>query len=464
MMTRCVKGFGLLLTCAAFAVLALAQPSTATPAPKRVRAKTTTKHAARKRAVAKHKPEAKPRASKTKRVAAKPKPAAPAAAAQPPVAVVDGKPITRAEMLQYGYSDYGRKILGDMMDDVLIRRAAAKDGVKVTPEEIHARIEGLGGVDAAVAKRGLSGPAALRRQIETELLLGKIVEAENVVTDKQAREYYDAHKSDYQTPGRDHLYEIVTNQATAAYDARKRVSQGESFDKVAREVSSGPDASKGGDMGWVTLADMHNDILRNVAATLKIGEISTPLLVDGKFYILMVTEKELPKSTPFAQAKPQIIEKVRADRGATPQAVLEKLRRQAKVEVLAPEYKYIEGQMAQARKVKVTANGAPVEMHLPAVMQSGHLMAPAKEIFKAMHCVVQWVPASKTMVIHRGKQVVRVTVGSDVAFVNGQATAMGIKAELRSGTVYAPPRPIAEGLGIKVKWIPVEYRLDLRSK
>ncbi len=330
--------------------------------------------------------------------------------------------------------------------------------------DVDARIKELGGPEAATAKRGLAGPGALRRQIETELLLGKLVEGEAVVTDKQAQDYYAAHKREYQSPGRDHLYEIVTDKAETAYNSRKRLSDGETFEKIAQEVSIDPSASKGGDMGWVALDQMQNEVLRNVVATLKIGEVSTPLLVDGKFYILTVSEKEMPKTQTFEEAKPEIVEKVRSERGATPEALLGKLRRQAKVEVAAPEYKYIEGELAQAREIKVTADGAPVEMKHPAIMEAGHLLAPAKELFTAVGCVVQWVPATKTMVIRYKGKAVRVTVDSDVAFVGREAVAMGVKAGMREGTMYVAPRPVAEALGLKVKWNPADYTLEIRSK
>ncbi len=466
MITRRLRGFLLLATCAAFAAMALAQP----PAPTRTPAPTPVKP----RAAVKPKPRAataskttKPK-SKAKVVVQKPapKPAVvkPVIVVAPPIVVVDGKPITKADMERYGYTDYGRKILSDMIDDQLIRRAAAKAGVQVAPEEVKVRVQELGGQQAAIARRGVAGPGALRRQIETELLLGKLADAESVVTDKQAQDYYAAHKRDYQSPGRDHLYQIVTDKAETAYNARKRISDGESFPKIAQEVSMDPSASKGGDMGWVSLDELQSADLRNVIATLRIGEVSTPQLVEGKFYILMVAEKEMPKTMTFDEAKPEVVEKIRAERGATPDALLARLRRQAKVQVSAPEYRYMEGELAQAREIKIVANGAPVEMKRPAIMEAGHMLVPGKDLFTAVGCQVQWVPSSKTMVIRFAKRTVRVTVGSDVAFAEGQAVAMGVKAQIRGGTVYVPPRPIAEALGLKVKWNPGDYTLEIRSK
>jgi parvulin-like peptidyl-prolyl isomerase len=473
MITRYLRGFVVLATCVAFAAAALAvrAPAVTTPAPKPVKPKAVVKPTMPKPAAtvpAPRPPRAAVKPAPVKPVA--PKPVAPKPVAPKPVgvAVVDGRQITRAEMDHFAFTQSGKTVLRDMIDEILIKRAAAKAGIKVTRKEVDARIDELagasGGREAVVAKRGVASIDALRQQIGAELLLGKLVEAEAVVTDKQARDYYGAHKREYVSPGRDHLFGIVTDKAETAYDARKRVSAGESFAKVAQEVSQDPSAEKGGDMGWVALEEMPNEVLRNVMATLKIGEVSTPLLVEGKFYILRVAEKEMPRTKAFDEAKAEVVERIRAERGATPQAVLAKLRRQAKVEVLAPQYKYMEAELAEMREVKVVVNGAPLVMKKPAVMEAGHLIVPAKEVFTTAGCQVQWVPASKTMVIRHGKKTVRIALGSDVGFADGAAVSMGVKAAMRKGTFYVAPRPVADALGLKIKWVPGEYTLEMMSK
>lgn len=387
----------------------------------------------------------------------------------PPLAVrVNGREATEQEVTRFAWTHMGRTILERFIDDLLVRQAAARAGITVSPQEIAARITELakkaGGTDKLIADRGVAGMEALRVQVKTEILLDKLVEAASKVTEQQARDYYNAHQADFTTPTRIHLMEIVTDKDETAYQSRRRIANGEAFSDVAKEVSIAETAEKGGDAGWMSLDELPVPALRPIVATLKVGEVSTPVLVGGKFYILMVADKEPGGVKPFEEVKDQIIAQLRSQRGATREGVLQSLRRRANIQILAEPFKYLEKAYEELRAIRVVANGKPVKLATaPQILPSGRMIVPAKAVFAAAGCEVRWIGRTKTLIIRRGGKAVRLVVGSNEARADGQPVALGEPVQLRAGQVWVTPRPVGVALGLEVKWEPVTYTLKVSA-
>ncbi|MBC7288708.1 MAG: peptidyl-prolyl cis-trans isomerase [Armatimonadetes bacterium] len=396
-------------------------------------------------------------------------PPAPAPPPPPVVLRVNGQPVTQDEVTRFAWTRMGKKVILDIVDETLIVQEARKRGIGVTPAEIDKRIGELaelaGGRDKLISERGVAGIEALRAQIRAELLLAKLVEQTGRVSEQQARAYYEAHKDDFAAPERLHLYEIVTDNNEAAYNARSRLAQGESFATVAAQVSIAASAQRGGEVGWVTLDAVEPEALRRTVATLQVGQVSMPLFVDGKFHIVMVAEKQPGQAKAFEEVKDEIISLLREQRGATPRGVLMRLRRAATVEVLVPPFEYVERELAQAKQIKVVVEGKPLALAQPPVLlPNGKIIVPAKPVFAAMGCRVQWIPQTKRLVISRDDISVAATEGSDEARVDGKSIGLGEKVQIRAGTVWVPPRSIAEAFGFSVAWDPVEYVLRFDSR
>lgn len=381
-------------------------------------------------------------------------------------ATVNGRDITEDEATRLAWTQMGRAILERAIDGVLVRQAASRAGLSATEAEVSARLTALaskaGGTGKLVAARGVAGVEALRSQLAHEILLEKLVDAAGKVSDEKARQYYDEHRADYTTPTRVHLFEIVAAEAETAYQSRRRIADGEAFGVVAREVSSAPSREQGGDLGWVVLDEIAAPALRSIVATLTVGEVSTPVLVDGAFHILMVTEKQPGEVKSYEAVKEEIVGKLREESGASAESVLVSLRRAAKIEVHAEPYKYLEEEYARLSQIKVVANGKTLDLpKAPVILPSGRMIVPAKEVFRGLGCRITWVSSTKTLVIATKEKSVRVAIGSDTAQVDGQSVALGEKTQLREGIVWVAPRPVAEALGFKVGWDPTSYELTI---
>lgn len=87
------------------------------------------------------------------------------------------------------------------------------------------------------------------------------------------------------TAGSIRLRIIRSRTRAGAARARRRVSTGEDFSAVAREISTDPSRAQGGDMGWVSPADLREP-LRSAVSGLAEGAISEVIPTERGFVIV----------------------------------------------------------------------------------------------------------------------------------------------------------------------------------
>ena len=194
--------------------------------------------------------------------------------------------------------------------------------------------------------------ADLRRNLERQMIYQRVQQNEVLakigVTDDEARKYYESHMKDFTTPPTVTLREIlaavpgdpkVMNVAAdeaaraRADEIRKRVTTGgESFEKLAGEVSDSPSKANAGLIGPLSVNDLSPD-LRKLVESMKAGDVSEPVRT-ARGYQLLKLEAITPTNTmTLEQAREQISEHVFTDkRKAEFQKYLQKLRAQAIIE------------------------------------------------------------------------------------------------------------------------------------
>jgi peptidyl-prolyl cis-trans isomerase SurA len=322
---------------------------------------------------------------------AAPSPAAPAPAAPPPAkgeppgvvvdrvaAVVDGDVITlseveeraagelrRADALEWRERDEARaKALKRALDIVvaerLLQRQAKSLGLEVTEQQIEAAVNDIKTrnhfddeqLDHALAAQGLDR-ASFRAQIRTELETYQVMQAKvrsrGKVSDEDLRNYYQSHPQEFGGEPELHVRHIflpLREDATAAEEAKaraegervlQRLRTGEDFAKVAREVSKGPSAQEGGDIGWLKRGTVQK-ALEDAAFALDDGKFSKLVRAGPGLHIVKVEERRLGGARAFAEAKEEIRTRLLEEQlGQTRQQVIDELRKAAVVEVKAPE-------------------------------------------------------------------------------------------------------------------------------
>ena len=139
------------------------------------------------------------------------------------------------------------------------------------------------------------------------------------VTESQLREFYDANKDRWSTPGRRHARHILVaikdgDEAAAAAKAKKiyeRARAGEDFAKLAREMSDDAgSAGAGGDLGWALRSDFVPAFADAVWA-MKPGDLSEPVRSEFGFHIIKLEGAETDSTKSFEEVRAQLEPEVR---------------------------------------------------------------------------------------------------------------------------------------------------------
>jgi peptidyl-prolyl cis-trans isomerase SurA len=251
--------------------------------------------------------------------------------------------------------------LDGAISERLLDGQAAALGVEVTDQEIDAVVEDVkrrnglddARLDEALAAQGIADRAAYRKSVRSDLETWKVlqlkVRSRVKVTDEDVKNYWQTHPQEFQS-GEEirvrHIFLSLAHDAPAAdvertraraEKVRARLRAGEDFAKVAREVSQGPSAAEGGELGWLKRGTVQPEV-EKVAFALRPGEVSEPVRTRAGYQILRVEERRGGGARPLEEVKDEIRDRLMNEQIETyrNQFVTE-LRKDALVEVKLPE-------------------------------------------------------------------------------------------------------------------------------
>ncbi|HWE25370.1 MAG TPA: peptidylprolyl isomerase [Myxococcales bacterium] len=215
--------------------------------------------------------------------------------------------------------------LNELIDEKLIESEASSLGLTVSEEELQraldqlARQQNMETADfrQALAQQGISWDTArdtVRRQTLMAEVLRFKVKARKV-SDEEVQAAYatEVKNAQYEVRAR-HIFIATPQNATpaqvAAAQARaeqalRRVKSGETFALVARELSEGPTAKQGGDLGYFRRGLMLPAI-EQAAFSLQPGEISPVIKTSSGFHIVMVEDRRPIPPRPLSEVKEEI--------------------------------------------------------------------------------------------------------------------------------------------------------------
>ncbi len=275
------------------------------------------------------------------------------------------------------------QIMVDAVDEMLVVQRGKELGYKLSDEQFKSvvdnirkenKIETDEQFQAALKSENMT-MADLRRNLERSMIVQRVqqneVMAKIAVTDDEAKKYYDEHVGEFTTAPTVTLREILVAAPADAKGInvgadeaakskieeirRRATSGGESFDKLATELSDSPSKANAGLIGPLSVNDISPD-LRRVIEKMKPGDVTEPVRNGRGYQIFKLESITATQTLPFDQAREQISERVFTDkRKAEFQKYMQKLRAQAIIEWKNPEVKKafdegLEQQQATAAK------------------------------------------------------------------------------------------------------------------
>jgi len=224
-----------------------------------------------------------------------------------------------------------------LVDEMLLMQRATEMGLSVSDAQFTQvlesirkdnKIESEAAFEAALKSEGMT-LAQLRQMLSKRILIGQVQQREIGgridVTEAEERAYYDTHIEEFGTTPSVTLREIQVNAEKAASvgaidDAREkaeaireRIVKGESFEKVAGEVSDAPSKANGGLIGPISRDEMNEALLKTISQ-MKAGDI-TPVMNTATGAQFFQLQSSIESTTlPFEAARARIADRLTSEK------------------------------------------------------------------------------------------------------------------------------------------------------
>ena len=153
-----------------------------------------------------------------------------------------------------------------------------------------------------------------KEEFKGEMLLQKLiaidVNARIKISEDEIKDYFNEHRSNFKTDARVRVAQIVVRDMTAAKKAMERLKSGEKFADVASDMSIGPEARHGGDLGFITRLVMP-DPLDKTIFKMTINKISPIVQSSYGFHIFKVSESQPAKDRNLADVRNEVVADIR---------------------------------------------------------------------------------------------------------------------------------------------------------
>jgi peptidyl-prolyl cis-trans isomerase C len=249
-----------------------------------------------------------------------------------------------------------QSVLRRMIDDEIVAQKAKELGVKITDQELNQKFDEHKKkfrTDQAFQEylnRSKNTEADLKEDMRSNLLRDMVVEKLSgsvEVTDDQIKKYYDEsidRFKDHEQVRASRIFVQVAPNAPAKDknaakkkidDLRKQaVKAGANFAELAQKNSQGPEAPRGGDLGWTTKDRMPKEWDAAVF-TLKANDISRVIETPLGYEVVKVWETKPERVRPLTEVQDMIRNALLArERNEKRRDVLRDLKASAKVEQL----------------------------------------------------------------------------------------------------------------------------------
>jgi peptidyl-prolyl cis-trans isomerase C len=149
--------------------------------------------------------------------------------------------------------------------------------------------------------------ADLRLQIRRELAVRQLIDdkfvEKTIVSDKDAKAYYDSHPDDFKKPElvkANHILIKIDRRADDSQraealkkirDIQNRLKKGEDFASLAKEFSQCPSSANGGDLGYFTRGQMVKPFAE-AAFALAPGEVSNIVETEFGYHLIKSVDKK----------------------------------------------------------------------------------------------------------------------------------------------------------------------------
>ncbi|MEJ2358360.1 MAG: peptidyl-prolyl cis-trans isomerase [Deinococcales bacterium] len=236
------------------------------------------------------------------------------------LAAQQGMPMT--PQLRQQLAVYQPQYLQQRATEMVLLAKAKKDGLSIDQKHVDSVLQQVEGnvpkgkkLQDLLSQAGFKDKAQLVKLIgESDLINQEMAKLKAAVklTDNQLKSYYQAHKSDYTTPEQVCASHILLKTEADAKAVMKDLANGADFAKEAKAKSTGPSASKGGDLGCFGKNQMVKPFA-DAAFSAKVGKVVGPVKTQYGYHVILVTKHTQATTKSFDQVKSDVESKLRQE-------------------------------------------------------------------------------------------------------------------------------------------------------
>lgn len=267
--------------------------------------------------------------------------------------VVDGDPVTEADLARMMVTrqvpedtrdKYRRPFLEEMVDARLMRRFLAEKKITANKAELDRAVQSVvdlaaqrGDPEKAMADMGYT-TKSLRDELGLPIAWQQYVVG--AITPAEMSKYFQAHRAEFdgtQVHARQILLR-VPSKADADYEAaekelaaiRQQIVDGKlSFEAAAKKHSQSPSSEQGGDIGWFPYSGKMPTSIAHAAFQLKPGEISQPFRSSFGVHLCQVIERKPNELFSLEDGHDEVLARLSQERW---KQIVADLRKTAKIE------------------------------------------------------------------------------------------------------------------------------------
>ena len=241
--------------------------------------------------------------------------------------------VRRSNLTAEEQAERQKDLLRDMIDQQLLLSRGKELDINADTDVIRRldeirkqnKFDTMEDLEKAVVQSGISYEdfkANIKNSIITQKVVGQEVGQTLRLTAKQEQAYYEAHKQEYAELEQVRLSEILvatpddaTDAAIAqaksrAEDVEAKLKAGASFEEMAKQLSGGQTAAKGGDLGEFKRGALGSSALEDPVFALQAGEWTAPIRTRQGFVVLKVTEHTQAGIPPLNAVEQQVQEAI----------------------------------------------------------------------------------------------------------------------------------------------------------
>ena len=158
---------------------------------------------------------------------------------------------------------------------------------------------------------------------------------EPLITEKEAKAYYDKQTAQIKPQEEVRARHILLKTEEEAKAIAAEIKKGANFEDLAKARSTGPNAPRGGDIGYFT-KDKMDPTFAEAAFKMKKGEVSDPVKSDFGWHIIKLEDRRQQKLQDFETIKAQVRNVLLREKVAK---LATTLRKKAKIEYLDADAK-----------------------------------------------------------------------------------------------------------------------------